>query len=217
MALAFVQVRINIYEYLRVGREANAGNLSNLSKEFADSLLVNIEGQVTDEEGIALRANNITVFLGTVVGTSLRVSISRLGVGVVKVEGTTIEFLTLHGLVGLGGRLVVFKVNVSEATAATAHPVGDNTSANETAEVLESLLEGIVVDVPAQAAGKQSSGSGNIVLCLLGSGVDVVLGLALLGRSLSLGLFLGIRVRRVGVIRVVLRVITGVGVLEHPS
>lgn len=208
---------MNGCEYLRIGREANASNLSNFGKELADGLLVNIEGQVTDEEGIALRADSVAVSLGTVVGTSLRVGISRLGVGVVKVEGTTIKFLTLHGLVGLGGRLVVLKVNVSEATAATAHLVGDDTGANETAEVLESLLEGIVIDVPAQAAGKQRSGSGDIALGLLGSGIDVVLGLALLGRSFGLGLFLGIRVRGVGVIRVVFRVITGVGVLEYAS
>lgn len=142
--------------------------------------------------------------LGAVGSTVLGLSLSRLGVGVVKVDSTAINLLTLHGLVGLGSRLGVGEVDITEATAAASVLVGDDASTDEVTERLESLVEGIVINTPAERASEQGGG-GVISLGLLGGLVDLLLSLALLGGSgLSLLLLIGVRV--IAVVGVILRV-----------
>jgi hypothetical protein len=189
---------------LRVGREANADNLANLAEELVDSVLVNVERQVTDEEGVALGADAVTVALGTVGSTSLGSGLGGTGVGVVKVEGTALKVLALHGIVGLGARLGISEVDIAEALAAAGVLVPDNTSADETLEVLEGLVEGVVIDAPAQAASEQSSRC--VSLGLLGAGVVlIILSLALLGYLRG-----SLLLRLLGVVAAVIRIVLGV-------
>ena len=205
---------------LRVGGKSDAGNLSDLAEELTDGILVNVERQVADKESVALGAEGVAVSLGAVGSTALGVGIGRASVGVVEVEGTAVELETLHGLVGLGATLRVVEVDVTEATAATSSLLSDNTSADETVELLEGLVESIVIDVPAQATSEEGSRSISLGLLSLVR-VDVVLGLALLGGSLLSLLSLGIRLLRaviavirilLGIVRVV-RVVRGSGLL----
>lgn len=204
--------------YLRVSGKSNAGDGSNLGEELTDGVLVNVERQVTDEESIALGAEGVTVSLGAVGSTTLGVGISRASVGVVEVEGTAVELETLHGLVGLGAALRVVEVDVTETTAAASSLLSDNTSTDETIELLEGLVEGIVVDVPAQAASEESGGSISLGLLSIVR-VDVILGLALLGGSLLSLLSLGIRLllRVVAVIRILLGIFRVVRVVRGSS
>ncbi len=188
---------------LRVGRQTNAGNLGNLAEELADSILLSVEGQVTDEESLALGAESVTVALGTVGGAVTGLGLGRLGVGVVEVEGTAVNLLALHSLVRLGGRLGVAKVDVAETTAAASVLVGDDTGADKTTEGLESLVQSIVIDTPAEGAGEQGSGSVVVSLGLLGGLGNVIISLALLGGSSLSLLLLLIGVRVVAVVRVI--------------
>lgn len=89
------------------------------------------------------------MLLGAVKGTSLGVGIRSASVGVVKVDGTTINFLTLHGLVGLGSLITSGEVNVAETLAATGAFVIDNAGTDEAFEALESLVQAVIVNTPA--------------------------------------------------------------------
>jgi len=191
----------------RVGRQANAGDRANGIEELADAVLVDIEGKVTNEEGVALGADGVTVSLGAVRSTGLGVGIGGLGVGVVEVDGTAINLLALHGLVRLGAGVRVVEVDVAEATAAARHLVGDDTGVDEALELLESLVQSVVINAPAQATGEQ--GRGGISLGLLGSLVDLSLGLALLGSAGGLsGLGIGD-----SLVRILLGVVAVLGVI----
>jgi hypothetical protein len=57
--------------------------------------------------------------------------------------------VSLHGLVRLGSRLSISKVDVAEALAAAALAIGDDAGVGETLELLEGLVERIVINVPA--------------------------------------------------------------------
>jgi hypothetical protein len=199
-------------DHLRVGGQANADDLAALAEEFADGVLVNAERQVADEEGVALGADGIAMLLSTVEGTGLGSRVGRAAVGIVEVEGTAIEVLAIHSLVGNLSLLTSGEVDVAKALAAASVLVVNDTSANETLKGLESLVEVIVIDAPAQATREQGAGNIVIGLGLLGGRVDLLVGLALLGRSsLSLSLLL----IGLGIVRVILGVILRiVGVLE---
>lgn len=178
--------------------------------------MVNIKGQVADEQGVTLGANGVTVSLGAVGGAGLGVGVGGTGVGVVEVDGTATKVLALHGLVRLGARLGVVEVDVTEATAAAAVPLSHDTSAIKTGELLEGLVETIIIDAPTQAADEK--GSGAVSLGLLWGLVDVLLSLALLGGSglslLGIGLVGLGRIRVIGIVRVRARVRVGVGLLS---
>ncbi len=195
---------------LRVSWQANAGNFGNLSEKLANSLLVNIERQVANEEGLTLRADGVAVTRSAVSSTVLRVSLGGASVGIVEVQSAAIKLLALHSLVGLGGRLRVSKVDVAEATAAASAPLSDDAGADEATEALEGLRQALVGHVPAQAAGEQSGGS--IRLGLLGGVINLLLSLALLGRLSGLGLLLLGGVAVIRVVRVGVRAILGVRV-----
>ena len=200
---------------LRVGRKANAGNRSDLLEESTDGVLVNVERKVTDEESVALGADGITVTLSTVGSAGGRVGIRRASVGVVKVHGTTLNLMAVHGLVSLGARGAIVEVNVTEATAAASTLLSHDTGVGKTIDVLEDLVEGVVINGPGKATGEE--GSGLITLRLLGLGLTIVLSLTLLGGSLlslldlSTSLLIGVGAVRVGV-RVVVGVVRVIGV-----
>ena len=189
---------------IRVGRQTKAGNLGNIAEELTDHILVNIERQVADEEGVALGADGVTVLLGALVGAGLGVGVVGLAGSEVKVDLATIDLLARHGLVSLGSRGGISKVNVAETTAATSSTVRDNTSADDALAVLESLVQAIIINAPGQAASEESLGATGvglgIGLGLLGGSIDLLIGLALLrGRGLLSLLLLRGRIVGVGV------------------
>lgn len=177
-----------------------------------DDVLVNIEGKVANKESVALGADGITVTLGTVGSAGSGVGIGGASVGIVEVDITALDVLALHGLVGLGGVLGGIEVDVTEATAATAHLVSNDAGTDETTEGLESLVEDVIIDGPAQVTSEESGGSVGLGLLGLGLGLILILSLALLrGGLLSLGLRLIRLLLRVGV--GVIRITIGVGSL----
>lgn len=205
---------------LRVGRQANAGDLGNLAEESVDSVLVGVERQVTDEQSLGLGANGVTVLLGAVLGTSLVVAVAGgLLAREVDVHGAASEVLSLGGLESGGSGLRVAEVDVAEATAAASLLVGDDAGTGQVGELLEGLVEGVVIDSPGKGANEEGRALvGDVGAGLLARDDGVIQGLALLGGLLGLGLSLrgflrvGVLLLLIGVRRV--RVGVGVGRLS---
>lgn len=148
------------------------------------------------------------MLLGAVSSAGLRSGIIRAGVGIVKVDSTATNILTLHGLVSLGGRLSILEVDITEATAAASSLLSHDTSTNKAVEGLESLVQGIVIDAPSQAASEEGGSSVAVDLGLLGRGINLVVSLALLGSRGVLLLLIGRRIIAV-LLRVIARVRLG--------
>jgi hypothetical protein len=197
---------------LLVSRDAEALDLSDLVEESGDGVLVGVEGQVADEESVALRADDIAVLLGAISGTGVGGAIGA-GLGSeVETHVTALEESTGLLVEGLLGSLAVLEVDVAEAAGPASLLVRDDASADNRRAALELLVQGIVIDAPAEVANPKggalvgSLAVGNS-LCLLGLGgiVRLLLGLPLLGGLLGGGRLLlsglGLLLRRVGVIR----------------
>ena len=212
-----MEVSLEDEENLRIGWQTNARHLTDLVEEFTDSVLVNIEGKVADEQGVGFGADTITVLLSPIGSARLGVGVSRLGSSIVQVDRAVVKKLAVHGLVRLGGGFIALKIDVSETLAAVVvHAVGDDASADKTFKVLESGLQGLIVNAPAQAAGKESSGSGlrsAVSLALLGCSCDLIVRLALLGGRDSGAALLGIGVGGRVSIRVTVRAVAAVRVV----
>jgi hypothetical protein len=140
--------------YLRVSGKSDAGNFADFAEEGVDGVLVNIEGQVANKEGVALRANAVAVLLCAIGSPCLGGGVRRAGVGIVEVNSSAVELLALHRLVGLGGRLGIVEVHIAEATATARGLVVHNTSTLEATKLFEGAVEEIVVGAPAQATSK---------------------------------------------------------------
>lgn len=194
---------------LLLRRQTKALDGGNLVEEGRHRLLVNLEGQVTDKEGVALGAHLIVELLGTVVGASGRVLLGLASRQVDSHVATIKEgaVLLLKGSVGVLSRV---KVDVAEATG-TALLVHDDTGTSDTSAVLELLVEKVVVDLPAQVTHKEGRAlAGSIVgLGLLGRGLLLVISLALLGGGILLR---GLLLRGLGLLGVGVAVGVGVGV-----
>lgn len=190
------------WDNLRVGGQSNTSDRANLVEELGNGILVGVEGQVADEQGITLRAEGVAMLLGTVGSAVLGVGIIRAGIGIVQVDVTATNILTLHGLECNSSRLGILEVDISKAAAAASTLLGNNASTNKTIERLECLVEEVVINAPGQAAGKECRGSVAVHLGLLDGGIDLIIRLALLGSGGSLLLL--------RVVRVLLRVIAGV-------
>lgn len=182
----------------RVGRKTEALNLGSGVEELGDDRLVGVERKVADKEGVAGRADLVAVLLlalgSTLAGVGVLLLASEVDTHVAAVEEGT-------GLLGVGllGHFLAVEVDVAEAAGPAGLLIRDNASADETLVAGELLVQGVVVNVPGQVADPQSGGGLAVVgLGLLGRSVgllDLVLGLALVGRSLSFGLLLGASVR----------------------
>ena len=191
------------------------------TESLTKSVLVNLEGDVTDEKGVRLWVLGVTVLLGTLVGTltwSGGVTRSRE----VNVGLTTIDESTLLSLKSLGGISRVGELDVTETLGAASGLVTDDTGSGDLTELLELTVEPLVINVPAQVTNEQVlgssvfSGSWLFGLSLLGWGLLLIISLTLLGWCL-LGSIIGI-VRVVRVIRALLgigRVIRVRGLLSN--
>lgn len=134
------------------------------------------------------------MLLSAVSSTGLRSGIVGAGVGIVKVDSTATNILALHGLESLGSGLSILEVDITETAAAASSLLSDDTSTNEAVERLESLVQGIVIDAPSQAASEEGGSSVAVDLGLLGRGINLVVSLALLGSGGILLLLIGRRV-----------------------
>lgn len=199
-------------ENLLVSREPQALHLGDAAKELADDVLVRVERQVADEEGVALGTGDVAKLLGAV----SRVVVVRLAGRKVDLDLATINESTLllgMGLLGVGR---AGKVDVSKTLGPAALTVRDDAGTDNLAAELELLLEHGIVNVPAEVAHEQSSGLvrlSGVRLGLFGRSLLGLISLALFGRRLGLGLLL---VRfgtvRVGVVRVVLGRVVRIGI-----
>jgi hypothetical protein len=198
--------------HVRVGRQTQTLDLGDLAEELGHDVLIGIEGEVADEEGVALRADGVTMSLGTVGSAVTRGSIvSRARLGRIQSHATTLKLEALHGIEGGLAVLGAVEVDVAEATGALHILVGDYAGAVKASTVLEGLVERVIVNGPAKVTNEQGDGTllGVISLGLLGSGGGLIVSLALLGGLglLLLGL-LGVRVR-VGAVGIVGAVVLG--------
>lgn len=197
-------------ENLLLSGQTEALDVGNLVEESGDRILVDIERQVADKDGLALGAQLVVELLGAIVGTVLEIVLG-LGAGEIDPHVTVVEVATLLSLEGSLGILSGVEVDVAEATRATVLS-SDNTSVGAASGALELLKEGSIIDLPAEVTDEQSRALllAILGLVLLGRGLSLLLlSLALLGGGLGLLLGgVGLRVVRiVGVIGVVIRVV----------
>jgi hypothetical protein len=100
-----------------VGGQTNSQNGTLLAEDITESILGGAEGQVANEQSVALGAGRVTEALGTglstVTATLLLVVLAANGV--VQVDGTAVNFGTLLGLEGLGGIGSVGVLDITES------------------------------------------------------------------------------------------------------
>lgn len=174
---------------LLLSRQAKALDLSDLGEECRDALLVDLEGQVTNEDGITLRAHLIVELLGAVAGTGSRVVLG-LSARDVKTHVAAVEVGTVLLFQSSLGVLSSVEVDIAEAPGAAILPVGDDAGICDTLAVLELIVEEVVVDVPAKVANEEGGAllRGVLGLGLLRRALSSLLSLALLGGEWCLGL-----------------------------
>lgn len=174
------------------------------TESLAEHILVGLEGNVADEEGVGLWVLLVTVGLGAGVGTLSWSSVVAWG-GEVDVGLTTIDQSTLLGSKCLRGIGRVGEFNVTEALGAAGLAVRDDAGTGDLTELLKLAVQPLVINVPGKVTDEEVLGTsigGSLSLDLLDGGLLLlVIGLALLGWSglLSAGLLrigaVGIRVR----------------------
>lgn len=149
------------------------------------------------------------MLLGAISGTGVGGAIGA-GLGSeVETHVTALEESTGLLVEGLLGSLAVLEVDVAEAAGPASLLVRDDASADDRRAALELLVQGIVIDAPAEVANPKGGAlvgslAVGIGLCLLGlGGIVRLLGLPLLGGLLGGGRLLlsglGLLLRRVGV------------------
>jgi len=145
----------------------------------------------------------------------------RVGAGLgseVEAHVAALEVRAALLVVRLLGGLRAVEVDVAEATRAARLLVGNDAGASDALKVLELLVQGVVIDAPAEVANPEGGtllGSlTTLRLVLLGrslGGLGLLLGLPLLGRLLSSS---GLLLSRLGLLGVILRVVSaGLAVL----
>jgi hypothetical protein len=159
-----------------------------LLEVLGKGVLISVEGDVADEEGLGRRVLDVAELGGAVVLLllgSLRAVIARGRE--VDTEATAVELVAVTGLESLGAVLGVGELDVAEALAAAGVAVGDDAHALELAELLELTGEPLLVDVPAEVADKQVGGG--LLLLAVDNHLDLLLGR--LGGLLGLALLAG--------------------------
>lgn len=189
--------------YLRIGRKSNTLDLGDLAEEGSHHVFISIKRKIADKQGIALRADGISMLTGSISCTSVGGGVfSRAGLGRIQSHGTAFQLEAIHLLEGGLSCLGSGEVNISKATRALIVLVGDNSGACEVGAVLERLIQLVVVNTPAKVSDEESRALllGIISLGLLEGCGDLLLSLSLLG-LLRLLLF-GLRFSLAGLVRV---------------
>ena len=177
---------------LAVGGEADLGDGAAVAEGLADRLLVDVPGQVADEDGEAA-----LLLLGGGAG-----GVDGLGSAVLDGQPAAVEVGPVQGDAGLG---VLGGAEVDDGGARRAAVVleGELDGLGSLAALGEELLDLLLGGAPGQAADVKLGDGVGILDCLLlgleGAGAGVRLGLALLG------VFLG-GIGHIAVLGVVVRV-----------
>lgn len=100
-----------------VGGQTDSENGTLLAEDVTESILGGAEGQVANEQSVALGAGRVTVALGTSLSTVMTtlLLVVLAASGVVQVDGTAVKLRTLLGLEGLGGIGSVGILDVTES------------------------------------------------------------------------------------------------------
>ena len=108
-----------------VGRQADAHDASLLTEDLVERILVSTEGDIADEESVALRAGLITERTGTSLSPVLEATLVPVGGtsgSVVKVDLATVDFGVLLSLKRLSGvdSIGVFDITESESVSTSS-------------------------------------------------------------------------------------------------
>lgn len=185
--------------HIHISWESDINDSSMLAESLANSVLINIEGQVTQEESVGRRVGGVAKGCSTTLGT-LSGRIIGAGSGEVDVGLATVDQSAFLGLESSSSGSRAGELNISETPGAATLAVTDDTGARDLSELLKLTHEPLIIDIPAQITDKQVLGTGilsSLGLCLLGRGGDLVVSLALLGGGnliLALGVA-GVRAR----------------------
>jgi hypothetical protein len=98
-----------------VGGQTDSQNGTLLTEDITESILGGAEGEVANEQSVALGAGGVTEALGTGLSTLTLLLVVLAASGVVQVDGTAVNLGTLLGLEGLGGIGSVGVLDVTES------------------------------------------------------------------------------------------------------
>jgi hypothetical protein len=98
----------------RLGGETNTGDGAKGLELLGDSVGIDVEGQIADEEGIGRLRWSVTECLATLL---LALIIGGALVGKVNIEGAAIKFSTLASIMSLGAVGTRLEVDVAVARA----------------------------------------------------------------------------------------------------
>jgi hypothetical protein len=98
-----------------VGGQTDSENGTLLTEDITESILGGAEGEVANEQSVALGAGGVTEALGTGLSTLTLLLVVLAASGVVQVDGTAVNLGTLLGLEGLGGIGSVGVLDVTES------------------------------------------------------------------------------------------------------
>lgn len=201
----------------RVSRKPDVLHLRSLAEELPNLIPADAEGNVADEEGVALGADDVAMLLGPVLNTVPAVT-ERLVIvasgSIVEPDGAAINLLASHGVHRRLRGLRVGEVDKAEATAPATLLIGNNTGTHQAIKLAEFPLEPLIINVPAKLSNPERRTLSGLLLRCLGLLRSVLLGLLQLpfpGGLLGLGLFgvfrigigaIRVRAVRVGAIRV---------------
>lgn len=189
---------------LHISWQSDVGNGTVSTESLTKSVLVSLEGDVANEQSIRLWILGITELLSTLVGLLTWCGVVTGG-GEVNIGLATINKSSLLSLESRCGISRVGELDVAETLGATRLSVADDTGTSDLSELLEFAVKPLIVNIPAQITNEQVLGTGisdlrGLFLGLLRGSWGLLLSLALLGWSLSLGC--------IGVIRVLLVIFT---------
>jgi hypothetical protein len=163
-----------------VGRETDGLDGTVLAEGLGQGILIGIEANVADEDGVGWGLGGVAVLVGTVEALLLR-SLLRAGLASVHTKLTVVKQVAVtsgESLLCIGSAGVL---DVSEPLAAARLAVGDDAYTLDLTELLELASQPLLVDVPAKVANEKVCGCTGLLISL-------ALFRGVLGGSLSLTL-----------------------------
>lgn len=194
---------------LTVGWETDGVDGTVLLEVLGDGVLVSVEGDVADEQGVAwLLSLSIAERASTALDLAVVVALVWARLAEVDPQVAVVKLSTLLGVESLGSGVDVGKLDVGEALRPASVGVGDDTARDHLAEALELAAEPLLINVPGETTNEEVLGwlAELAVVALSSLGADLDLGL--LGNWASLSLSLAL----FGRLLLLLRGLLGVGV-----
>jgi hypothetical protein len=163
-----------------VGWETDGLDGTVLAEGLGEGILIGIEADVADEDGVGWGLGSVAVLVGTVEALLLR-SLLRAGLASVHAKLTVVKQVAVtsgESLLGIGS---VGVLDVSEPLAAARLAVGDDADTLDLTKLLELAGQPLLVDVPAKVANEKICGCAGLL-------INLALFRGVLGGSLSLPL-----------------------------